>query len=295
VRTKRKATITSLAAHEEEGQKAGSSGELDVEKRAPSNREKPKELKNWSIRLKRNSRGELGIIVEGTLTHAPPGNLQWKTSTMQWKTSFIQQRDSATRVRTTSGSIYVLHGRMDMGANKDLSAEMAAKFKVGFPVNFKQLLSEAEALLALKAADLEAAAQADGKEGGGGGGGSVSRSEGVGGELASVQTFGKEVKTSKRCQDSARKGTERKASCWAQKEAVSESKLINGEKEGGECVVGKEKVEWKNLNQMQVLTCFAGTKVLAYWDKSTNTDTRGAAADESGLILVHVTKRPKIA
>ena len=192
---------------------------------------------------------------------------------MQWKTSFIQQRDSATRLRTTSGSIYVLHGRMDMGANKDLSAEMAAKFKLGFPVNFKQLLSEAEALLALKAADLEAAAEADGKEGGGGGGGLVSRSEGVVGELASVQAFGKEVKTAKRCQDSAKKGTERKASSRAQKEAVSESKLINGEKEGGECVVGKEKVEWKNLNQMQVLTCFTGTTVLAYWYKSTNTDT----------------------
>jgi hypothetical protein len=162
---------------------------------------------------------------------------------------------------------------MDMGANKDLSAEMAAKFKVGFPVNFKQLLSEAEALLALKAADLEAAAEADGKEAGGQGRGGLSRSEGVRGEMASVQTFGKDVKSSKRCQDSARKGTERKASGRAQKEAVSESKLINGEQEGDECVVGKDKVEWKNLNQMQVLICFTGTKVLDYWYKSTNTDT----------------------
>jgi hypothetical protein len=34
----------------------------------------------------------------------------------------------------------------------------------------------------------------------------------------------------------------------------------------------------QTLRLSQVLTCVTGTKVLAYWYKSTNTDTRGAAA-----------------
>jgi len=39
----------------------------EVGEREPSHREKSKVLSNWSIRLKRSSRGELGIIVEGFL------------------------------------------------------------------------------------------------------------------------------------------------------------------------------------------------------------------------------------
>ena len=39
----------------------------EVGQREPSHREKSKVLSNWSIRLKRSSRGELGIIVEGFL------------------------------------------------------------------------------------------------------------------------------------------------------------------------------------------------------------------------------------
>jgi len=67
----------------------------------------------------------LALSLALSLTHqAPPGLLaglaEEKSGSMQWKTSFIQQRDSATRIRTSSGSIYVLEGPMDACSNKEV-------------------------------------------------------------------------------------------------------------------------------------------------------------------------------
>ena len=59
-----------------------------------------------------------------THAHTYTTGLDVGKGNLQWKTSFIQDRDSATRIRTSSGSIYVLKGPMDASANKEVRASM---------------------------------------------------------------------------------------------------------------------------------------------------------------------------
>ena len=295
-RTKRKAAV--LSPVQDEASSAGAEarggvqrGEREHEegasRRPPSRREKAKVLSNWSIRLKRSSRGEMGIIVEGFLSDPPAGVAvgQGKGS-LQWKTSLIQQRDSATRIRTSSGSVYVLQGPMDAAANKEVPPEIAAKFKTGFPANFKELVCEAEAITALQMADLEEAAGRSGDAGTAGARSMASGKKSAGKAWEAAVTSSQQEREQEQEQEERRagrgagRGQHKRGSAGGRatldlsavkgleaargrtkrgrKVGVSAGREPGDEEAEGEAVggggegEGKAAQDWKNLNQMAV-------------------------------------------
>ena len=119
-----------------------------------------KVLVQWNARFKRSSRGEMGVIVEGFLVD-PSGGAR-TAAALQWRTSFIVERETATRVKTASGSLYVLQGAADLASGQDwpLPVLLLKRFAHGFPADFQDLVavadeeaSKAEALAALEGAD----------------------------------------------------------------------------------------------------------------------------------------------
>eukprot|EP00960_Hanusia_phi_P021397 632460-Hanusia_phi.AAC.6 len=113
---------------------------------------KVKVLTKWMVRLKTNSKGETGVIVEGFLVDSVTGITNVSDKSLQWRTTFIQDRESSVRLRTSSGTVYKLQGAMaksEKAYDDDLPPEILKQFKNGFPTNWKELIAQAEVVIAL--------------------------------------------------------------------------------------------------------------------------------------------------
>jgi len=119
--------------------------------------------------------------------------------------------------------------------------EIASKFLSGFPANFKELISEAEAIQALQAADLEDAAAAAGA----GGVGQTAQESGNP-AAAKDKNSAKDAKKDGVGGDAVQKT---KNNGKGKKELVVQEKKCVGKGTAG---VAKAAVEWKILNQMDV-------------------------------------------
>ena len=137
---------------------------------------------------------------------------------------------------------------MDASANKEVPESIAAKFTSGFPANFKELISEAEAISALHTADLadmEDATLALSAE---------AEAEATGGQSAGDSASG--GRTSKSCvkAQSTERG-KKTSSVKGQKQGGEEKRGGRGGGRGaGESieVESQAAVGWKNLTQMTV-------------------------------------------
>ena len=135
---------------------------------------------------------------------------------------------------------------MDVNACREVPADIVKKFKAGFPANFKDLISEAEAIFALQAADLQDervavvgnAAEAVGA-------GSAGQSE--------VVTGGsKQGKASEGSQAGSKGG--QGGSEGGKRKRKAGKMDVEGEEKGKDVEKADkaEAVVWKNLNQMTV-------------------------------------------
>ncbi|XP_032355416.1 mis18-binding protein 1 isoform X2 [Etheostoma spectabile] len=81
-------------------------------------------LQNWFLR--KNSHG---LFVDGT----------HQAENTQWHSNLIVERVSSSVVKTVSGSVYVLVGKMNMKVDSDFPKWLLKKFASGFPPDWKAL------------------------------------------------------------------------------------------------------------------------------------------------------------
>ena len=132
---------------------------------------------------------------------------------------------------------------MDMGACREVPAEIANKFKLGFPANFKHLVDEAEAILSLQTVNSEASDAAI-----------LAPSSSSAGFTPKPQVKEKadagRGRATKGGAGKASRGRAGAAKKQDAKETVESSKSEDKKEKA-------QKEEWKNLNQMEVATCRA--------------------------------------
>ncbi|XP_077394887.1 mis18-binding protein 1-like isoform X2 [Festucalex cinctus] len=93
--------------------------------KAPS--ESAIKLQEWFLRRNRN-----GLFVEGTLMD----------NRTQWNSNIIVERVSHTMLKTLSGNIYILVGKMKPNEQSDFPRWFLRKFTRGFPAHWKELFEK---------------------------------------------------------------------------------------------------------------------------------------------------------
>ncbi|XP_061651707.1 mis18-binding protein 1-like isoform X1 [Phyllopteryx taeniolatus] len=84
-------------------------------------------LKKWFLRKNRN-----GLFVQGI--HMEDGT--------PWNSNIIAERVSSTVLKTISGNVYILVGKMMLDADSDLPRWLLRIFANGFPANWKELFEK---------------------------------------------------------------------------------------------------------------------------------------------------------